>query len=183
MSSDSKLDQICKTYEENKLKNVNLGSGTPTDIVSKLKPTKEEIKKFSKVLSRYYERDFEVYLARYLTALMQVCKAKKIILEPDIVLSSVGYQLEGKDVLIIGNVGNSAFMYAHDCKINIKGYAGSWLGYIADNCSIKVDHAGPHNGELATNCMIQEKINTKNGTTFIIGDLKKNKLLQFLKNT
>jgi len=151
------LKRIIEIYTESKIEDYRLGTELP---VSGLEIHTGEVDAFCSALPNIFEKAYNTYLSRYLTALIQQCKSKEISLNlPNlpILLNNFGYTLKDKKMIINGNLGELAFMYARDCLIEVRGNVGERLGYIADNCQFRVINGdiGTNPLECAGNCKLE----------------------------
>lgn len=156
------LEKIIEVYEKSKIEGYRLGTELPMDVIDSEIHVKE-VDAFCKVLSNLFEEKYKTYLARYLTTLIQLCKSKEMLLSLPIPLDSFGYGLTGKRLVINGELGNLAFMYARDCSIEIRGNVGERLGYISDSCQFRIidENVGANPLENARNCKLELYKNIK----------------------
>lgn len=157
------LEKIIEIYKKYKVEDYRIrGCGLP-DV---LEIHNEEIDAFCRVLPILFEKEYNVYLSKYLTSLIQLSKSKEISINlPDlpILLESFGYTLRGKKIIINGNLGALSFMYAHNCSVEIRGNVGEWLGHIADSCRFRIvdGNVGANPLENARNCKLELYKNMK----------------------
>jgi len=130
------LEKIIRLYDESKIEDYGLGTELPLDVVD-FDVHQKELQSFADYLPQIFEKRYDECIARYVTALVQRRKSKKVSLNLKIPLS-IGYNLNDKRLIIRGNVGDNAFMYSHNCSVEIQGDVGDKIGYIAEGCSFKI---------------------------------------------
>ena len=150
------LEKIIEICKKSKIKDYILGTELPLDIVN-FKTSANDVNAFCEILPRIFEEGYETYLARYLTALIQRCKSRKIILNLPTPMNDVGYRLENKKIIVNGSVGDFGFMYSRNCSIKINGGVGDYFGYIADGCLFMIieGELGKKPLEHARNCELK----------------------------